>query len=77
MFCKAVIAGWLLNCSMLLQALQYLANKEGVGPLKAKHVLVGNIAEGIKYVIYHLLSVVAAFRPYTPLLGNSAKNLHW
>lgn len=58
---------------MLLQALQYIANKEGVGPLKAKHVLVGNIAEGIKYVIYYLVSVVAAFRLYTTLLGNLEK----
>lgn len=61
LFCKAVIVGWILNCGMLLQALQYTANKEGAGPLKGKHVLVGNIAEGIECVIYHLLSIVADF----------------
>lgn len=62
---------------MLLQALQYTANKEGVGPSKGKHVLVGNIAEGIKYVIYHFLSIVADFWLYVPLLGNVARSLHW
>lgn len=62
---------------MLLQALQYTANKEGAGPLKGKHVLVGNIAEGFECVIYHLLSIVADFWLYVPLLGNVAKSLHW
>jgi len=75
LFCKAVIVGYLLNCSRLLQALQHIANKEGVGPLIAKHMLVGNIPEGIKYVTCHSCSTVAAFWLYISLSDNLVKNV--